>query len=116
MLQVVALNLAFGQVEYTIGASSDSFMPTQRTLTAGDGTEASMLYLPSPVASWGWGMPFLSSIAAAGIPPWGKAMVMLLTMRPYCLDKSVMSWISIQLPVTVVLSQIEPVGFGRLAN
>lgn len=83
---------------------------------AGEGTEASMLYLPSPEVSVGCLSLFLEFIAAAGMPPCGIAIVMLLTIRPCFLDRADISWISIQLPVIVVLSHSEPVGCGRFRS
>lgn len=72
-----------------------------------------MLYFPSPELSVGCLSLFLEFIAAKGMPPCGIAIVMLLIIRSCFLESVDMSWMLIQLPVTVVLSQSEPVGGGR---
>lgn len=75
-----------------------------------------MLYFPSPEVSLGCLSLFWEFIAAAGMPPCGIAIVMLLTIRLCFLESVDMSWMSTQLPVTVVLSQSEPVGDGRFRS
>lgn len=72
-----------------------------------------MVYLPSPEESVGCLSLFLEFIAAPGMPPCGIAIVMLLIIRPCSFESVDISCMLIQLPVTVVLSQSEPVGFGR---
>lgn len=83
---------------------------------AGEGTEASKLYFPSPEVSFGCLILFCWFIAAAGIPPCGIAIVMLFIILLWWMERLVIFWISIQLPVIVVLSQIEPVGLGRFCS